>query len=230
VLDRARAAGVTRFVVPAYDGASWAAVAALATQFDSVIPAFGLHPWTAGEFLDLEGLRARLIESRAGALGEIGLDYKVPEPGHARQREVLVRQLQLALELDLPVILHCRGAFDDLLAIIGERSGLRGVCHAFSRGPQLAERCLAAGLHLGFGGTVTRLRAKRPRRSAQVAPADRILLETDAPSIGLEGVHPEETEPRHVREIAATLAELRATSAEAVAEETTRNARALFRF
>jgi len=227
-LARARDEGVSRVVVPAYDTASWTAVARLATEHEGVFPALGLHPWAAGEGLDRPRLREALAAARAVAVGEIGLDYKIEAPGKSRQREVLTRQLELALELDLPVILHCRGAFDDLLAIIGERSGLRGVFHAYSRGPELAARCVAAGLHLGFGGAVTRPRAKRPRRSAQVAPESSLLLETDAPSIGLEGVPPESAEPRHVRAVAAALAELRATTPDHIAEVTTANARRLF--
>ncbi len=229
VLARAREAAVTTWVVPAYDVESWPQVCQLATTYDNVHPALGLHPWAADQQLDVPRLRDELQQIGAVAVGEIGLDYKFTSPDRARQREVLTRQLQLAVDLDLPVILHCRGAFDDLFAILGDTtSGLRGVMHAFTRGPELARRCLDLGLYLGLGGAITRPKAKRSRRSARVVPLESVVLETDAPSIGLDGVLPEQTEPCHVRDIAAALAELRGQPLETVAEVTTRNARELF--
>jgi TatD DNase family protein len=204
-------------------------VAALAAP-PRVFPALGLHPWAAGEALDVDALRRALLGSGAVAVGEIGLEYKIEAPGGERQREVLARQLRLARELDLPVILHCRGAFDDLLAILGEEgSGLRGVLHAWSRGPELARRFTDLGLHLGLGGAITRPRARRSRRSARAAPLEQIVLETDAPSIGLEGVEPAATEPAHVARVADALAELRGLPAAEIATRTTENARRLFR-
>jgi TatD DNase family protein len=100
--------------------------------------------------------------------------------------------------------------------------------HAFSRGPELARRLVDLGLHIAFGGAVTRPKAKRARRAAVAVPDDRILLETDAPSIGLEGVPAEAVEPLHVAAVAETLAALRGTTPAAVAEQTTANARRLF--
>jgi len=229
VLARARDAAVTTLVVPAYDVESWPQVRQLATAYDNVHPALGLHPWAADQQLDVPRLRDELQQSGAVAVGEIGLDYKITSVDRARQREILTRQLQLAVDLDLPVILHCRGAFEDLFAILGDTTGsLRGVMHAFTRGPELAQRCLDLGLYLGLGGAITRPQAKRSRRSAQVVPLASVVLETDAPSIGLDGVLPEQTEPCHVRDIAAALAELRGQPLETVAEVTTRNARELF--
>jgi len=229
VLARAHDAAVKTLVVPAYDVDSWSLVRQLATAYDNVHPALGLHPWVADQQLDVPRLRDELQQSGAVAVGEIGLDYKITSVDRARQREVLTRQLQLAVDLGLPVILHCRGAFDDLFAILGDTTGsLRGFMHAFTRGPELAQRCLDLGLYLGLGGAITRPQAKRSRRSAQVVPLASVVLETDAPSIGLDGVLPEQTEPCHVRDIAAALAELRGQPLETVAEVTTRNARELF--
>jgi len=227
VLARARAQGVTRIVVPAYDLASWAAVRELAAR-EGVLPAYGLHPWRADEPLATRDLE-RALAGGAVAVGEIGLDFKVDAPSRDRQVEVLRAQLDVARAVGLPVLLHCRGAFEELLTLLAEHVGrLRGVVHAFSRGPELARRFVDAGLHLAFGGAITRPGAKRPRRSAEVAPLERVLLETDAPSIGLEGVPPERTEPRHVRDVAAALAELRRTDLETIARSTTDNAKQLF--
>jgi TatD DNase family protein len=231
VLARARAAGVSDIVTPAYDPQSWDAVAALAATHPGVHAALGLHPWVADRALDLDDLRARLLACGAVAVGEIGLDAKIVGPGMARQVAVLRPQLRLARELDLPVILHDRGAAEHLVPLLREVYGgapARGVVHAFSRGPELARRYLDLGLHLGFGGAVTRTDA-RARRAAAAAPPERIVLETDAPSIGLQDVPAGECEPRHVHEVCLALAGLRGLTADAVAALTTENALELFR-
>ncbi|OPL18066.1 MAG: hypothetical protein AVO35_07890 [Candidatus Aegiribacteria sp. MLS_C] len=230
VLERAAEAGVGKVVVPAYDRASWDMVADL-SNFDAVFPALGLHPWKADEGLDPLALRDLLESTGSVAIGEIGLDSRVGEPSMDLQMEVFVRQLELALEMDLPVILHCRGAFEEMASVLGSgRFGgrLRGVMHAFSRGPELAGRFLDLGLHLAFGGAVTRPRAGRARRSAAGVPQDRILLETDAPSIGMEGLEPDEVEPAHVRRVAESLASLRDVTTDELASVTTGNAERLF--
>lgn len=227
VLARARAAGVTRIIAPAFDLASWHSVVELG-RHDGVYPALGLHPWRAEEELDSQVLEKALLASGAVAVGEIGLDSHVDVP-MSRQLDVLHQQLEVAVSLTLPVLLHCRGAFEALLRALETVSGLAGVVHAFSKGPELAERFLGLGLYLAFGGAVTRERAKRARRAAKRIPRERLLLETDAPSIGLEGIPPEHTEPSHIPIIAESLATLRGDTLVSIADATTANARMLFR-
>lgn len=227
VLERARAARVTCIVVPAYDRASWQAVRRLAEDHGDVRPALGIHPWVATEGVAIEELEEALRRSGAVAVGEIGLDAKVEVPV-SQQIGVLRAQLRLARRLGLPVILHVRGDFEEMLRILAdEPQPIRGVVHAFSRGPDLAARFVALGLHVAFGGAVTRERS-RARVAAGKVPAERLLLETDAPSIGLEGVPAEQTEPRHVRAIAEEVARIRGTTCEEIAAITTSNARGLF--
>ncbi len=235
VLARADARGVTRIIIPAYDEAAWPEVAALSGR-PNIFAAFGLHPWVANEVIPggpladfLKRLASQLTTFSAVAMGEIGLDTKVEQCGLKEQIPVLEAQLALANDLGLPVILHCRGAFEELLTAVNKHGGkLTGVLHAYSRGPELAERFIAAGLHIAFGGAVTRDRAKRVRSAAMRLPLDKIVLETDAPSIGLDGVLPEDTEPRHVRDLAQAVADIRDESIETIAEVTTANACRLF--
>ncbi len=229
VLDRARRAGVTRVVLPAYDTASWLRIQTLAAAHAGVVyPALGLHPWVAHERLDLAELAAGLRACDAVAIGEVGLDGKVDAPPLSTQIPVLERQLELARDLGLPVILHCRGAFDELAAILQRFDGsVRGVLHAYCRGPDLAGRFLRLGLHLGLGGAVTRPRAAA-RETAATVPLERVVLETDAPSIGLEGIPARQAEPRHVADIAATVAALRGVDPAAVAAATSAAAARLF--
>jgi TatD DNase family protein len=230
VLDRARQAGVAGVVAPAYDAASWLRIQSLAADHPALVhPALGLHPWAAGEPLDLDDLATGLRECRAVAIGEIGLDSKVGWPPLSVQIPVLERQLELASDLDLPVILHCRGAFQELAEILQRFDPpLRGVLHAFSRSAELAQRFLKLGLCLGLGGAVTRPRAAAVRAAVREVPLERLVLETDAPSIGLQDVEPSETEPRHVLAIAASIAELREAPLAIVAAATTAAAVELF--
>lgn len=268
VVSRARARGVTRIIVPAYDRASWDACVELA-RLRGVRTALGIHPWVAHEPFEANDLSRALTAAGAVAVGEIGLDSKEGPPLD-RQLAVLHAQLEIAISMELPVILHCRGWFEELLVLLaqlGSGSGrtelepsraapvsggepeesrararrgvpeppphsapprLRGVVHAFSRGPDLARRFLDLGLHIAFGGAVTRPRS-RAVQSAAVVPDARLLLETDAPSIGLEGIPAERTEPAHVRDVAAALAAVRGDDLETVARRTTANAVELFR-
>ncbi len=230
VLVRAAQAGVHRVVVPAYDPPSWRQVQDLAAAHPGVIfPALGLHPWVADQPCDLDDLAGHLRDSKAVAVGEIGLDAKVDTPAMPTQVAVFEKQLELARDLDLPVILHCRGAFGELADILERFSPrLRGVLHAFTRSPELAERFLRLGLHLGIGGAVTRPRAMRTHETVKAVPLEKILLETDAPSIGLDGVDPVAAEPRHVRDVALAIAELRGSDLVEVAAVTTASAKQLF--
>ena len=230
VLSRAEEKRVSGIVVPAVDEDSWAAVALL-SETPGVFAALGVHPWFITDDPGLDRLENRLKESHSVAIGEIGLDYKIDSPGRAIQMKVFRRQLDLALEMDLPVILHCRGAYDDMLDLLSEdryKNSLRGVIHAYSRGPQLAERFLELGFYIAFGGVLTRPRAIRAARTAGKVPINRILLETDAPSIGMDGLEPENVEPAHVYRVAEALAELRGVPLATVAERTAENTEKLF--
>jgi len=230
VLKRAADQGISEIVVPAVETASWKRVAEL-SDHPAVHPALGLHPWSADEELDTDLLKQMLIETGSVAVGEIGLDFKIETPDRSTQISVFRTQLKLAEELGLPVILHCRGAFDEMLSMLSERQfagNVIGVVHAFSRGPQLAERFLQLGFYLAFGGAITRPRAKRSRISASRVPLERILLETDAPSIGMDCIEPEDVEPADVARVCDSLAMLRGIPLEEAAGITTGNARKLF--
>ncbi len=230
VLKRAALKGISAIIVPAVETRSWKSIAEL-SEYPSVYTALGLHPWCADEALDTAMLGKLLVGTGSVAVGEIGLDFKIETPGRITQITVFRTQLDLAAELGLPVILHCRGAFDEMLSILSEKKyngNVRGVVHAFTRGIQLAERFLDLGFYLAFGGAVTRPRAKRARSSAAAVPLRKIVLETDAPSIGMDGVEPGMMEPAHVARIAESLAMLRGISFDEITRETSRNAVDLF--
>jgi TatD DNase family protein len=232
VIRRASAAGVERIVVPAFDTDSWDRIAVLCRR-EELYPALGLHPWMAEEELEVDELHSKLQGTGAVAVGEIGLDFKNVPPSQSMQIRILKAQLDLALSMDLPVILHCRGAFEELLSILSHsryRRRLKGVIHAFTRSPQIAERFTDIHFHVAFGGAVTRPGARRTRQSATSVPDRWILIETDAPSIGMHDLSPEHVEPCHAARVAESLAELRSTSLQEVCSITSSNAERLFRF
>lgn len=222
--------GVSTVVVPAYDVASWDQVCQL-TALPGVYGALGLHPWQAQQQLDMEKLESLLSAKRMVAVGEIGLDFAADILGATagcckkRQLEIFTAQLELAQRLELPVLLHCRGGFEEMLAVLKDHAPVVGVIHAFSRGPELAQRFVDVGCHIAFGGALTRSNAKRARRAALSLQRDAIVLETDAPAIGMQGLEPDQVEPRHIPRVASALAQLRGESVEQVAGYTTDNAK-----
>lgn len=229
VMATARREGIEHVLAVAYDRASLPAVIALRT-LPGVVIALGQHPWVADEGLTRDELAALLQQSGAVAVGEIGLDLRHSQaPPRERQIAQLTWQLELAVELDLPVSLHARGAFEETFALLGRfRGRLRGAVHAFSRGKELAERFVAMGLHVAFGGALTQERARAAHEAAQVVPLDRLLVETDAPSIAVERVPGRDVEPRHTATVGQALARARGLAADEMARITTDNARRLF--
>jgi TatD DNase family protein len=187
-----------------------------------------LEPLSLSEFRDR--LATALVESKAVAIGEIGLDFMIERPTPRGQFPILTTQLELARELDLPVLVHCRNGWELLVSALQPFAGrIRGVLHGYTRPPELAAPFLRIGFYVGIGGALTRTTAVRTRRSAAELPLDRVVLETDSPSVGLNGVDPGRTEPCHIKNVAETMAQIRGTTVETIAEATTNNARELFR-
>ncbi len=227
-LAGALAAGVRSLLTVGYDAASNAAVLKLRSRFPSLPIALGLHPWSATEEV---GPVLRLIQQeRTVAVGEVGLDlWKDPQlPALSRQVEVLEPQLDLALRLELPVTLHSRRAAGELWAVVNNFPHLRGALHAFSASIEQARPFLERGFLFGIGGGVTRSRAERIRRLARWLPAEALLVETDAPAIGMDIVEPPDVRPAHLRRVVEVLAELRGQDFAEIDRITDANAVRLF--
>lgn len=242
VIERARAAGVTRIVVPALDAVTARAVIASAEQYEDVYAAVGVHPNDIGPdapppHIALGEIRALAAHPKVIAIGEIGLDYYRERTPRAVQHVWLERQLELAASLSLPVILHNRDATTDILTALQAWRGAGlpaaiahrpGVLHSFSAEWSDAQAALEMGFYIGFTGPITFKNADELRRVAALAPADRILIETDGPFLAPHPHRGERNEPAYVRFVAAKLAEVRGETLEAVAAQTTRNAETLF--
>jgi TatD DNase family protein len=234
VIARARAAGVEACLTIGTGIADALAAHDLSRAHPGIVhAAAGLDPFSshaAGERFDaaLDALEALHREAGFAAVGEIGLDYHYdldPRPVQAARFE---RQLDLARSLDRPVIIHVREAHDDLAAILAAHPGHRGVIHSFTAGPAEAERYLALGWHLGFGGVATFRNAEAVREASRLTPLDRLLVETDAPYLAPVPHRGERCEPRHVAVTLAALASVRGVTAEELDAATTANARRLF--
>lgn len=227
VYARARAAGVAFQVVPAVTRANFAEVEAACCRYPDCLPAWGMHPM----YIDvhrpehLEALRRQIEAWHPAAVGEIGLDLFVPGLDLATQEFFYIEQLKIAREYDLPVLLHCRRANDQILKQLRNIGVKGGIAHAFSGSRQQAEAFIKLGFKLGFGGAFTWSRATRLRALALELPLEAIVLETDSPDIPPAWVGRGRNEPAEVAGIAAALAELRGTTLEEVARRTTANAR-----
>lgn len=229
VYERARAAGVVIQVLPAVTAANFSDVAAACRSYPGCVPAWGLHPMYihVHHTHHLAELR-RWIESwRPVAVGEIGLDLFVPGLDWATQEHYYVEQLKIAREYDLPVLLHCRRANDQILKQLRRIRPRGGIAHAFSGSRQQADEYLKLGFRLGFGGAFTWTRATRLRALAAELPLEAIVLETDSPDIPPAWIGNGRNEPGELPRIAATLAELRGVSLAEVAARTTLNAKAV---
>jgi TatD DNase family protein len=229
VYAAAIAGGVDTLVVPAVSRDNFAAVAATCARYPGCLPAWGMHPMVIDMHRPehLADLRAQIKAQRPVAIGEIGLDLFV-DLDYAIQEFFCVEQLKIAQEYDLPVLLHCRRANDQILKHLRKIRVRGGIAHAFNGSLQQADEFIKLGFKLGFGGAFTWPRANNLRRLAVDLPLDVIVLETDSPDIPPVWIGRGRNAPGELPRIAQTLAELRGLDIDTVAQATTRNARELF--
>ncbi len=236
VAAQAAQLGVDWIVIPAVARDNFDAVAQLARQLPNCAYALGIHPIFVpqAQESDLQALRAAVAaamdDGRFVAIGEIGLDFFVPQlkdgPLRDKQEYFYSEQLKIARDFGLPVLLHVRRSLDIILKHLRRIKVPGGFAHAFNGSFRQAEECLKLGLRLGFGGAMTFDRALQLRRLATQLPLDAIVLETDAPDIAPAWVHPGRNSPAQLPRIGATLAALRNITAEELARATRANAMA----
>ncbi|MBQ4383647.1 MAG: TatD family hydrolase [Firmicutes bacterium] len=235
VLQKVRNAGVEGIVDCASDLKSLDRVNELAERHKFIYAAFGFHPGDIGG-LDEEAvsLLYDYAEScaRTVAVGEIGLDYHYPDnPSKEMQQDWFIEQIEMAKDLELPIIVHSRDAAKDTYDILKEYDGARngGVIHSYSGAPELAKEYVRLGFHLGIGGMVTFQNAKKVVATVAEIPLEHLLLETDCPYLAPAPYRGKRNDSSNLQYIAARIAEIKGVSAEEVARITTENARRLFR-
>lgn len=163
------------------------------------------------------------------AIGEIGLDYYYENSPKDKQQRLFRRYLELALECDLPVVIHCRDAFDDFFQIIEEMGVKRGVLHCFTGTLEEAEKLVGKGWYISLSGIVTFGKSDALREVAKALPLTHLLIETDAPYLAPQGFRGKRCEPAYVVRVAEEIASIRGISVEEVANQTTANVKELFR-
>ncbi|MBN1496946.1 MAG: TatD family hydrolase [Spirochaetes bacterium] len=231
IIGRARDAGIVKLITAAITPEQWERSRSLAERFSEVEYAMGIHPWYIDESYraDISSLSDAGVRG-AVAIGEIGLDRKSEVVEFELQREFFERQLAIAREINLPVVIHCRGAFNELIVSL-KRVGAPepgGIIHSFSGSPELADELIRFGLSFSMGGTLTfRNSKKRAAVLARIYPGH-FLLETDSPDIPPVQKHGEVNYPHYIRYNLDAAAEITGDSIDAVAENTTRNAARIF--
>jgi TatD DNase family protein len=232
VIARARAAGVECMIVVGFDLPSSKEAVRLAEHFPTLYAAIGIHPHEAKTYHDnvTECLMTLSQHPKVVAIGEIGLDYHYEFSSRRAQKEAFRAQRALAVAVKLPIIIHCREAYSDVLDELaqGGVNLVSGVMHCWTGTAQEADRALALGLYLGFGGMLTFKNAEAIRQIAASTPRNRLLIETDAPYLAPIPYRGKRNEPAHIRLIAQKLAQLHAVSLEEMERETMKNARTLF--
>lgn len=198
-------------------------------MLDGVYHSAGLHPNDASKLdADWEELEAMARTDACIAVGETGLDFFRDWTTPDQQIPSFERHLELARELDKPVIVHCRDAFERTFEVIRAFPGVRGVMHCFSGTVREADRALELGFYLSFAGPLTYKKSDDLRDAARHAPSDRVLVETDAPFLPPQSRRGKRNEPALIVETLTKLAEVRELAFDAAAELTTANARRLF--
>lgn len=233
VIDRARGNGIDRMIVVGFDEKTIKRTMKLIEEYDFVYGVIGWHPVDAIDFTDeyYEWIKELSKHPKIVAIGEMGLDYHWDKSPEDIQKEVFKRQIQLAKEVKLPIVIHNREATHDVIEILKSENAqeVGGVMHSFSGSPETCDEILKLNFVISLGGPVTFKNAKQPKEVAMHVPLDKLLVETDAPYLTPHPYRGKRNEPMHVRLVAEEIAKLRDISLEEVARQTTANAEGLFK-
>jgi TatD DNase family protein len=226
-IARARAAGIeTMLAIGTGDGPpDLEAAIRLADQHEFIYATIGVHPHDAAKASEetFSRMGALLRHPKVRAVGEIGLDYHYDFSPRDAQRTVFERQLALAAQADLPVVIHTREAWEDTVSILRAAAPRAGIMHCFTGDAAQAREALDLGFHLAFGGVLTFPKATAVREAARITPANRLLLETDCPYLAPVPMRGKRNEPAFLVKTASSLAEVRGISLEEIAVQTTEN-------
>ena len=227
---RAREAGVTRVIVVGTDVTTSRAAFALCAGRAGFFPTAGIHPHDAEQVDDSARAEIEALCRRAEciAVGETGLDWFKEFSPRAAQIENFRWHIQLARELDKPLVVHCRDAHENTVELISEAPGVRGVMHCYTMGAEELPSYVERGFYISFSGIVTYPKNEKNREAARAVPLDRILVETDCPYLAPQGLRGRRNEPAFVRKVVLEIARVRGMDADELALHSSRNADRLF--
>jgi TatD DNase family protein len=233
IVERARAAGIERIVTISTRIKRQAGLLAIAERYPDVFCSVGTHPHHAHEELDIgvADIVAQTRNASVVAIGEAGLDYFYDNSPRDAQERGFRNHIAAARETKLPLVIHTRDADNDTAKILEEEMGkgaFPAVLHCFTGGPDLARRAIELGLYISFTGILTFKKSEQLREIAATLPADRILVETDAPYLAPGKFRGKRNEPAYVVETAKTLAQARGVTLKEISRQTTQNFFRLF--
>ena len=217
-------------VLPGCDVSSSRQALEIAGRYNYIYAAVGIHPGELAGYKsgDIEIIEALAADKKCVAIGEIGLDYYWDDSRKDEQKQLLKAQLELALKLDKPVIIHDREAHADSMEILFQYPRLRGVFHCFSGSKEMAQELLKRGWYLGFDGPVTYKNARKTIELLEICPMDRLLIETDSPYLSPVPMRGKRNDSSNLCHIVEKIAQVKGLSPETVAGESLRNGKRLF--
>ncbi len=234
IIQRAKNAGIDKIVCAGYDKSSNNRAIELARKHSMVYAAIGFHPEYAADTTedDLAWLKANCHQEKVVAIGEIGLDYHWDKTSMEKQKELFARQIGIAEEANLPIVVHMRDATEDALSILKNKKspGFPGVMHCFSGSVESAEAFMKTGMFISLAGTVTFKNARQPKEVALSVDLEKLLIETDSPYLAPAPYRGKTNEPAYVVKVAEEIAKIKGLPVETVAAKTSANAERLFGF
>ena len=222
--------GVELVVLPGCDVNSSQQAIAIAERYDYIYAAVGVHPGELADYKpgDLDRIEALAAHKKCVAIGEIGLDYYWDDSRKDEQKQLLKAQLELALRLDKPVIIHDREAHADSMEILFQYPALRGVFHCFSGSKEMAQELLKRGWYLGFDGPVTYKNARKTIEVLEICPMDRLLIETDSPYLSPVPMRGKRNDSSNLCHVVEKIAQVKNMAPEEIARLSLENGRRLF--
>lgn len=233
VIESAKKANIARIITIAVSADNLDTVMDIVDEFDEVWGTQGIHPHDANDYsseVDMK-IRQNVQHEKMLAVGEIGLDYFYDHSDRTKQRHAFEQQLQIAIDLDLPIVVHTREADEETESILKNFVNdmpKRGVIHSFTSGKGLAEYCLSEGFHLGFNGISTFNKAENVREIIEMTPVDKILFETDSPYLTPVPYRGIKNEPKYLPFIAENVATIKGIEIEELLPKVWSNSLSVF--
>ncbi len=232
IVKNAREKRVEKIISASYNFSSCKKNLEIANKFDNVFLTVGIHPENVDEIDEnyLSNLKNLSQSKKIVAIGEIGLDYHWRDDNKEKQQKVFVEQIELANELDLPIVVHCRDAIGDTLEILKKHTPKReSLMHCYGGSEESAKEFLKLGFSFSFGGVVTFKNAKNVLKVVEALPLEKIMLETDCPYMSPEPFRGKLNEPKNIPIIAQKISEIKNLEISKIEEKTTKNTEKMFK-
>ncbi|RDH82605.1 MAG: DNAase [endosymbiont of Galathealinum brachiosum] len=230
VINRATAENINKIIVPGVTKNNWNKIKSCCEEYSGLYPCYGLHPYFINKHQksDIDDLISWIEINKPVAIGECGLDFFLKNLDLQLQTYYFEKQLDIALDYNLPVVIHARKSTESVIKAIKQRPGLRGMIHSYSGSYEQALQLIKLGFYLSFGGPVTYEKSSRLRKLVQQLPLEAILVETDAPDQPVANAKERRNEPLFILEVIHNIAKLHNTSDEIISNITSKNSCELF--